>query len=124
MNLSKTAQRSLKTHGGYQCKAPKVPYRFIACDREAMMSYNYDYMKAFVDGLNNGTKVWRTEDGVVTTARTSWVHAVPHTSTDNDSNFDTVADVYMHFSDGTRWVGYLVKTNSLTAAQANIEDMI
>ena len=29
MTISRAAQNSLKTHGGYQCKAPKVPYRFV-----------------------------------------------------------------------------------------------
>lgn len=122
--LSKTAQKSLKNNGGYSCKAPKVPFRYINCDREAFLSYNYDYLKAFVDGINAGTKVWRTDEGVVTTARCTWVHAEHHVSTDNDSDFDNVADVYMHFPAGTRWVGYLVKRDSLTAARANITEIL
>ena len=88
------------------------------------MSYNYDYMRAFVNALNTGMKVWRTEEGVVTTAATTWVHAEVHYSNDNDSDFDSVADVYMHFASGTRWVGYLVKSDSLTAARTNIKEMI
>jgi len=121
MNLSNSAKRSLKVSGGYQCKAPSVPYRFVCCDPEALMSYNKDYMRGFVRALNEGNKVWRTEDGVVTTAAMTWAHAERHTNTDNDSDFDNVADVYMHFAKGDRWVGYLVKNDSLTAARHAVD---
>lgn len=95
MNLSNTAQRSLKTHGGYACKAPKVPYRFICTDQTALMSYNKLYVMGFIRGLNEGFKVWRTESGRVTSNFNhggSWVWAQAR----NDSDvFGGLADVYM-----------------------------
>ena len=78
MNLSKAAQKSLKTHGGYSCKAPSVPYRFVCTNSMALMSYNRLYVMGFVRNLNEGCQVWRTEEGMVTAAYKhggSWVHA-------------------------------------------------
>jgi hypothetical protein len=108
MNLSATAKHSMKTHGGYRCKAPSVPYRFVCTNATALMTYNKLYVMGFVRNLNEGMQVWRTEDGIVTAAYNhggSWVHAEPHTSTDNDSSNDILADVYMV---GLGCVGYLV----------------
>lgn len=111
MNLSATAKHSLKVNGGYKCKAPSVPYRFVCTNPTALMTYNRLYVMGFVRNLNEGHKVWRTEDGIVTAAYAtggSWVHAESHTITDADSTFDILADVYMV---GLGCVGYLVSAD-------------
>lgn len=113
--LTNEAKRSMKVSGGYQCKAPSVPFRFVVCDDIAVASYNKLYMMGFVRALNEGCKVWRTEAGLVTTSCMTWVKAEAHISTDNDSDFDNVADVYMVIRDEWKFVGYLVRQNSKSA---------
>lgn len=77
--LSKEAQRSVKMHGGYRCKAPRVPFRFVVTDDQAVSGYNRLYIMSFIRGLNEG-EAWKDVNGgnrVTVKGGSCWLYATP-----------------------------------------------